>query len=210
MDTQKVIDTFTEFYRDRGHQRITGSTLLPPPGDPVLFTTSGMHPLTRYLEGLPHPARHPPGQRPALPAHHRPGRRRGPHPPDPVRDARLLVAGRLFRAAERPLGLRTAHRGVRHPAPATCTSPSTAARTSAATSRSARTPEMLEVWGELGVPVELTGQDNWWSNGPTGLCGTDSEIFVWTGHDPARGHAQHRRPLGRAVEPRHAPVLAAG
>ena len=55
METQKVIDTFTEFYRDRGHQRITGSTLLPPPGDPVLFTTSGMHPLTRYLEGRPHP-----------------------------------------------------------------------------------------------------------------------------------------------------------
>jgi alanyl-tRNA synthetase len=40
---------------------------------------------------------------------------------------------------------------------------------------------LLQVWGELGVPVELTGMDNWWSNGPTGLCGTDSELFVWTG-----------------------------
>ena len=28
---------------------------MPPDGDPVLFTTSGMHPLTPYLEGLPHP-----------------------------------------------------------------------------------------------------------------------------------------------------------
>lgn len=45
----------------------------------------------------------------------------------------------------------------------------------------------LETWGELGVPVELTGEDNWWSNGPTGLCGPDSEIFVWTGGSPPRG-----------------------
>ena len=44
-----------------------------------------------------------------------------------------------------------------------------------------------EVWGELGVPVELTGEDNWWSNGPAGLCGTDSELFVWTGSTPPEG-----------------------
>lgn len=53
MRTDDVIRTFTEFYEDRGHRRITGSTLLPPPGDPVLFTTSGMHPLTPYLEAAP-------------------------------------------------------------------------------------------------------------------------------------------------------------
>ena len=34
---------------------IPGSSLVPPDGGPVLFTTSGMHPLTPYLEGLPHP-----------------------------------------------------------------------------------------------------------------------------------------------------------
>jgi alanyl-tRNA synthetase len=36
----------------------------------------------------------------------------------------------------------------------------------------------LETWTRLGVPVELTGEENWWSNGPTGPCGPDSEIFV--------------------------------
>jgi len=35
---------------------VPGSSLVPPDGDPVLFTTAGMHPLTRYLEeGRPHP-----------------------------------------------------------------------------------------------------------------------------------------------------------
>jgi alanyl-tRNA synthetase len=34
------------------------------------------------------------------------------------------------------------------------------------------------------VPVELTTEENWWSNGPAGPCGPDSEIFVWMGDGP--------------------------
>jgi len=45
----------------------------------------------------------------------------------------------------------------------------------------------LEAWSELGVPVELTTLDNWWSNGPVGPCGPDSEMFVWTGAGPPQG-----------------------
>ncbi|MEV6559355.1 alanine--tRNA ligase-related protein [Nocardia sp. NPDC051756] len=37
------------------------------------------------------------------------------------------------------------------------------------------------------MPVEPTTDENWWSNGPTGLCGPDSEIFVWTGDEMPRG-----------------------
>ena len=45
--------------------------------------------------------------------------------------------------------------------------------------------EAQSTWSELGLPVELLGvDDNWWSNGPTGPCGPDSEIFVWTGTGP--------------------------
>jgi hypothetical protein len=34
---------------------VQGSSLVPRDDGPVLFTTSGMHPLTPYLEGRPHP-----------------------------------------------------------------------------------------------------------------------------------------------------------
>ena len=62
--------------------------------------------------------------------------------------------------------------------------------------------DLQEVWGDLGVPVELTGTDNWWSNGPTGLCGTDSELFVWTGGTGPSGTGPQGTPGtdGRWVE----------
>jgi alanyl-tRNA synthetase len=44
-----------------------------------------------------------------------------------------------------------------------------------------------QTWSELGVPVERLGPDNWWSNGPTGPCGPDSELFAWTSDDPPQG-----------------------
>ena len=55
MNTDETISAFIDFYRDRGHQPIRGGSLLSPPGDPVLFTSAGMHPLTPYLAGQPHP-----------------------------------------------------------------------------------------------------------------------------------------------------------
>jgi alanyl-tRNA synthetase len=55
MNVTQTIQTFLNFFRDRGHQVIQGASLVPPDGDPVLFTSAGMHPLTPYLEGVPHP-----------------------------------------------------------------------------------------------------------------------------------------------------------
>ncbi len=50
-----VTTSFLEFFGNRDHRLLQGSSLVPRDGDPVLFTTSGMHPLTSYLEGRPHP-----------------------------------------------------------------------------------------------------------------------------------------------------------
>jgi alanyl-tRNA synthetase len=181
MTAHQVIETFIEFFRDREHQRIAGSSLLPRPGDPVLFTTSGMHPLTPYLEGQPHPAGRrlvdvqrclrttdldEVGDRTHLTVFEMLGSwSMGDYTgPQSVRWGLELITGRFGIPADRLHA--TVFGGDEQVGPDT---------------------ELLETWAELGVPVELTGEENWWSNGPTGLCGTDSELFVWTGGSPPEG-----------------------
>ncbi|MFJ8825124.1 alanine--tRNA ligase-related protein [Streptomyces sp. NPDC102467] len=178
MNTEDVIRTFVEYYEERGHHRISGSTLLPPPGDPVLFTTSGMHPLTPYLEGRPHEL----------------GRRlvnvqRCLRTTDleEVGDPTHLTVFEMLgtwslgdyegpQSLDWGYGLLTEGFGV-DPGLIHATvfggdeqvGPDTAAE---------------QMWQRHGVPVERTVEDNWWSNGPTGPCGPDSEIFIWTGDTP--------------------------
>ncbi|WP_372349050.1 alanine--tRNA ligase-related protein [Streptomyces sp. KL116D] len=176
--TEHIVRTFVEYYEDRGHHRVTGSSLLPPPGDPVLFTTSGMHPLTPYLEGRPHPL----------------GRRLvnvqrclRTTDLDEVGDTTHLTVFEMLGTwslgdYEGPqslgwgYGLLTEGLGV-DPGLLHATVFGGDERTGLDTGS-------LEVWERLGVPVELTLDDNWWSNGPTGPCGPDSEIFLWTGDTP--------------------------
>lgn len=178
MTTEHVVRTFVEYYEDRGHHRVTGSTLLPPPGDPVLFTTSGMHPLTPYLEGRPHPL----------------GRRLvnvqrclRTTDLDEVGDSTHLTVFEMLgtwslgdyegpQSLDWGYGLLTEGLGV---------DPGLLhATVFGGDERTGLDTDSLEVWQRLGVPVELTLDDNWWSNGPTGPCGPDSEIFLWTGDTP--------------------------
>jgi alanyl-tRNA synthetase len=178
MNTDQLVRTFIEYFEERGHRRITGSTLLPPPGDPVLFTTSGMHPLTPHLEGRPHPL----------------GRRLvniqrclRTTDLDEVGDRTHLTVFEMLgtwslgdyegpQSLDWGYGLLTDGFGI-DPGLLHVTvfggddqvGPDTGS---------------LELWQDRGVPVELTVEDNWWSNGPTGPCGPDSEIFLWTGDTP--------------------------
>lgn len=181
MNVEQTIRTFIEFFEVRGHRRVTGTSLIPPPGDPVLFTTSGMHPLTPYLTGRPHPLGSrlvdvqrclrttdldEVGDRTHLTVFEMLGSWSlgdydGPRSlrwgVELLRDGFGLDGGRLHG---------TVFGGDGEVGPDT---------------------GMLETWHELGLPVELTGDENWWSNGPTGPCGPDSEIFVWTGDTPPEG-----------------------
>jgi alanyl-tRNA synthetase len=179
MNTSQTIATFTEFFERRGHRVVEGSSLLPPPGDPVLFTTSGMHPLTPYLVGSPHPL----GRRLT-------GLQRCLRTTDltEVGDRTHLTVFQMLgswslgdydgpQSQHFGLELLCDHFGLR-PELLHATAfggneqvgPDTAA---------------ADTWADLGLPVELLGEeDNWWSNGPTGPCGPDSEIFVWTGAGP--------------------------
>ena len=181
MNTDQAIQTFIEFFRDRGHQLITGSTLLPPPGDPVLFTTSGMHPLTPYLEGQPHPL----------------GRR-------------LVNVQRCLRTTDLDEVGDYSHLTVfemlgswslgDYPGPQSLEWGLELLRDGYGIGQDRLYVTVfggdeqvgpdrgsLQTWQQLGVPVELTREDNWWSNGPTGPCGPDSELFVWTGSTTPEG-----------------------
>ena len=182
MNTIDTVSTFTGFFRDRGHQLIGSSSLVPPPGDPVLFTSAGMHPLTPYLDGQPHPlGRRLTGVQRCLRttdleevgdySHLTVFQMLGSwslgdyQGPQSLRWGLELICGRF--GLDQGLLHATVFGGDDQ------IGPDTAA---------------LETWRELGLPVELLGpEDNWWSNGPTGPCGPDSEIFVWTGEGPPAG-----------------------
>jgi alanyl-tRNA synthetase len=173
MDTEQTITTFIEFFRERSHKRITGTSLLPSPGDPVLFTTAGMHPLIPYLEGRTHPL----------------GRRLvnvqrclRTTDLDEVGDATHLTVFEMLGSwslgdYDGPQSLRWGyellHDGFRLDR----------LHVTVFGGNDEVEPDTLsmETWSDLGVPFEITTHENWWDNGPTGPCGPDSEIFVWTG-----------------------------
>ena len=187
MNYQQVIQTFTDFFTERQHHLIPSASLVPPPGDPVLFTSAGMHPLTPYLEGRPHPAGsrlvdvqrclrttdlEEVGDRSHLTVFEMLGSwSLGDYPGtqsvrwglELVRDGFGIPVSRLYA---------TVYGGPEYGGGEPSVGPDT---------------DLADTWSDLGVPVELSGMDNWWSNGPSGLCGTDSELFVWTGDGPPQG-----------------------
>ncbi|MGW6909907.1 alanine--tRNA ligase-related protein [Streptomyces sp. NPDC054940] len=178
MNTEQIVRTFTDFFRERGHEQITGSTLLPPPSDPVLFTTSGMHPLTPYLEGRrPHPQ----------------GRRLvnvqrclRTSDLDEVGDPTHLTMFEMLGSwslgdYDHSQSLRWGYELLRDGFGV----PPERMHVTVFGGDDEVGPdtESLDTWRELGLPVEPTRDENWWSHGPVGLCGPDSEIFLWTG-DP--------------------------
>jgi alanyl-tRNA synthetase len=182
MNTDETCSTFIEFFRDRGHQPIRSSPLPSRPGDPVLFTSAGMHPLTPYLVGQPHPlGRRLTGVQRCLRTTDL----------DEVGDGSHLTVFQMLGSwslgdydgpQSQRWGLELLRDGFglkREWLYATVfggdgqVGPDTLAQ---------------QTWEELGLPVELLGpEDNWWSNGPTGPCGPDSEIHVWTEDGPPSG-----------------------
>jgi alanyl-tRNA synthetase len=181
VDTNQTLRTFVEYFRERGHRPVTGSTLIPPPGDPVLFTTSGMHPLTPYLEGR----RHPLGRR--LVNVQRCLRTTDL---DEVGDEVHLTVfqmlgswslGDYSGSQSMQWGYELLRDGFG------ISSDRLHVTVFGGDGQVGPDTGSLETWERLGVPVELNGDENWWSNDSIGPCGPDSEIFVWTGDSPPVG-----------------------
>ena len=219
MKTHETIRTFIEYYRERGHELVTEGSLLPPPGDPVLFTTSGMHPLTPYLEGRPHPL----GRR--LTNLQRCLRTTDL---DEVGDSTHLTVFQMLGSWS--LGdygtSQSLHWGYELLRDGFGIDPGRLHVTVfGGDDQVGPDTESLRTWTGLGVPVELTTEENWWSNGPTGPCGPDSEIFLWTGDTPPQGtpgtdqrwvevwnHVmmRYRRHDDGSLEPLHQPGIDTG
>jgi alanyl-tRNA synthetase len=182
MSTDQTVSTFIEFFRDRGHQLVRGGSLLPAPGDPVLFTSAGMHPLTPYLAGRPHSL----GRRLA-------GVQRCLRTTDldEVGDCSHRTVFQMLGSWS--LGDYDGPQSQRWGLELLCDGLGLNRELLYATvfggdGRVGPDSQAQQAWGELGLPVELLGpEDNWWSNGPTGPCGPDSEIHVWTGDGPPSG-----------------------
>ncbi len=182
MDSSTTVSTFIEFFTARGHQLIEGSSLVPPAGDSVLYTTAGMQPLTRYLEGAPHPM----GTRLV-------GVQRCLRTTDleEVGDSSHVTVFQMLGSWS--LGDYDGPQSLRWGLELICDHFGIDPRLLYATvfggdGQLGPDTAALETWRELGLPTELLGpEDNWWSNGPTGPCGPDSEIFAWTGDGPPSG-----------------------
>lgn len=177
-DIHSIRSRFIDFYLERDHRLIGGTSLIPPdPDDPVLLVTSGMHPLTRYLEGTPHPLG---------------GRLVGTQrcfrttDLDEVGDQTHLTLFEMlgswslgdyshdqslrwgYELLVDGFGISTDLIGV---------------SVFGGSSECPPDEDSVDVWRDLGIPDERITrlvEDNWWSNGEVGLCGPDSEIFIWT------------------------------
>ena len=181
MDSDQSLNTFLDFFRERGHGLVGESSLVPEPGDPVLFTTSGMHPLTPYLLGRPHPrGRRLVGVQRCLRTTDL----------DEVGDRTHLTVFQMLGSwslgdYDTVQSIRWGYELLRDgygldPGRLHVT-------VFGGDDQIGPDTESWRTWSELGVPVEPTGEDNWWSNGPVGPCGPDTEIFVWTGDGPPSG-----------------------
>ncbi|MEU2258015.1 alanine--tRNA ligase-related protein [Nocardia xishanensis] len=179
--TDQTIETFLDYFRERGHELTPGGSLIPSPGDPVLFTTSGMHPLTPYLMGRPHPlGRRLTGLQRCL---------RTTDLEEIGDDTHLTVFEMLGSWSlgdyDGPQSLRWGFELLRD---GFGIDPGRLHVTVFGSDQQVEPDyESWRTWDELGLPVEPTTDENWWSNGPTGLCGPDSEIFVWTGDEMPQG-----------------------
>ncbi|MET0578630.1 MAG: alanine--tRNA ligase-related protein, partial [Ilumatobacteraceae bacterium] len=184
---EQIERTFLSYMVAHGHVVIEGHSVRSPTDD-VLFTTAGMHPLIPYLKGeLVHPA----GRR--LTDVQRCVRTTDV---DEVGDNTHLTVfemlgnwslGDYFKETSIPqsFGLLTGEFGI---------DPRSIYVT--VFSGAEGLPfddEAQAIWEQTFVDagvdptgrINPLGEDNWWSNGPVGLCGPDTEIFVHVGDGAA-------------------------
>lgn len=176
-------EKWLNFWKEKNHS-IIGSAQVIPDNDPTaLFHNSGMHPLVPYLMGEKHPS----GNRLA---NAQKCIRTGDI--DEVGDATHLTffemlgnwsLGDYFKDEQITWSWEFLTKELNLPVEKLAVS------VFAGDEDAPRDEEAAKRWLEMGIPAKkiayLGKKDNWWAKGDIGPCGTDTEMFYWTGSEDA-------------------------
>ncbi len=184
MTIRDLREVYIQFFSGKGHAIIPSASLIPENDPTALFITAGMQPLVPYLLGETHPA----------------GRRlvnvqkciRTGDIDDVGDDTHLTFFEMLgnwslqdyFKQESITWSFEFLTKVLKLPLE------KLAFTVFAGEGSVSRDEESVKIWISLGVSEKriayLGKEDNWWGpTGQTGPCGPDTEIFFWTGSEPA-------------------------
>jgi alanyl-tRNA synthetase len=168
---------FLSFYADNNHMILPSGSLVLPDDKSTLFTTAGVQPLIPYLKFVkPAPAKRIANAQKCLRT----------NDIEEVGDDSHLTFFEMLGSWSigdygKPEAIKfaydfvTSERGLNLPKERIWVT------VFAGSNNSPRDEEAARIWQNIGLPKEriayLTEEDNWWSTGPEGVCGPDTEIF---------------------------------
>ncbi|QSH41161.1 alanine--tRNA ligase [Lentisphaerota bacterium ZTH] len=186
MKASELRQKYVEFFVSKNHKKIKSAPLIPENDPTCLFTTAGMHPLVPFLTGQKHPL----GKRLV---DCQKCVRTGDI--DEVGDACHLTffemlgnwsLGDYFKeeAIEYSFEFLTSPEWLNIPIS------KLAVTVFAGDQDAPLDQEAYDIWRRLGIPesriAKCDKKENWWGPaGQTGPCGPDTEMFFWTGEEPA-------------------------
>ena len=198
MKAIELREKYLEFFKKHNHVIIASAPVVPENDTSVLFTTAGMHPLTKYLLG----EKHPKGNRLA---DYQKCVRTGDI--EDVGDNRHLTffemmgnwsLGDYFKEESIKMSFEFLTKVLEIPIEklsVTCFKGDDDAP---------RDEEAAKIWEECGIPKEriyfFDKEDNWWIAGEEGPCGPDTEIFYDTGKKECSNECNPSCGCGKYVE----------
>ena len=178
MESYEIRNRFLEFFRKRGHAVIPSASLIPENDPTVLFTTAGMQPLIPYLMGEPHPG----GNR--LVNVQKCVRTQDiEEVGDNTHDTFFEMLGNWSLGSYfKEDAIKWSYEFLTNKDEGLGLDPSRLYVTCFLGDENApRDEESAKIWKGLGVPEHkiyfLPKEKNWWSPGPNGPCGPDTEMF---------------------------------
>ncbi len=181
LKSYELREKYLKFFESQGHKIIPSASLIPENDPSVLFTTAGMHPLVPYLLGQ----KHPDGTRLTdVQKCVRTG------DIDEVGDATHCTffemlgnwsLGDYFKKESITFSFKFLTEVLEIPVE------KLAVTVFAGDEDCARDDFAAQTWKDLGIKniCYLPKENNWWYAGPTGPCGSDTEIFVDNGKAPS-------------------------